>query len=83
MAADGAFVLTFGLPVFAPGRVAGQGNPSGQTAQSAELGEAQRLHGQVMKLYGEGKYREAIPLAGRSLAIREKALGTEHLDVAS
>ena len=34
-------------------------------------------------VYGnQGKYTEAEPLYRRSLAIREKALGAEHLDVA-
>ena len=32
------------------------------------------LDAQVTKLYGEGKYGEAIPLAQRSLAIYEKSL---------
>ena len=38
----------------------------------------------LAKLYQvQGKYAEAEPLYKRSLAIREKALGPEHLDVAT
>jgi CHAT domain-containing protein/Tfp pilus assembly protein PilF len=47
------------------------------------LEEAKQLSRQVAKLFGEGRYDEALPLAERSLAIREKALGAEHPDVAS
>ncbi len=43
--------------------------------------EARTLNTQVHKLYGEGKYAEAIPIARRVLAIREKTLGPDHLDV--
>ncbi|MEO0309547.1 MAG: tetratricopeptide repeat protein, partial [Gloeomargarita sp. DG02_3_bins_56] len=52
-------------------------------AQSAELQEAERLHQQVIELYERGRYAEAIPLAQRSLAIREQALGKDHPDVAT
>lgn len=47
------------------------------TAESAELTEARRLSSSVVKLYGEGKYDEALPLAKRALEIMEKALGKE------
>jgi len=36
------------------------------------------LNSLVLKLYGEGKYDEAIPLAKRALELREKALGPDH-----
>src|SRR6185295_1026440 len=52
--------------------------PSAQTA----LNEATRLNREVEKLYGEGKFRNAVPLAERALALREKALGSTHPDVA-
>jgi tetratricopeptide (TPR) repeat protein len=51
-------------------------------AQEGELAEAQRLNGQVFQYYTTGQYQEAIPLAERALAIREKALGPTHADVA-
>ncbi len=47
-----------------------------------ELDEAKSLNQQVVKLYQAGKYAEAIPLAQRALAIREKALGPAHPKVA-
>jgi len=47
------------------------------TAQQGD--DADALNSQVIKLYGEGKYAEAIPLAQRVLAIREKALGEDGL----
>jgi len=50
-------------------------------AQTAD--DADALNAQVVRLYGEGKYAEAIPLAERALAIREKALGPEHPSVAA
>lgn len=47
-----------------------------------ELDEAVRLNQQAFELYQLGSYAEAKPLFKRSLAIREKALGLEHPDVA-
>ena len=57
--------------------------PISVSAQTEDLEEANRLDRQVIQLFREGKYDEAIPLAERALAIREKALGAEHLDVAA
>lgn len=51
-------------------------------AQSTAVQEAERLNQQVIQLYNQGRYSEAIPLAERSLAIYEKALGANHPDVA-
>ena len=53
-------------------------NASGQE----DLETANTLNQQVIKLYNEGRYQEAIPLAERSLAIVEKALGPEDRRVA-
>jgi tetratricopeptide (TPR) repeat protein len=44
--------------------------------------EADRLDKLVTRLRGEGKFREAIPLAEQSVALHEKALGLHHPDVA-
>lgn len=44
--------------------------------------EASRLRRQVVKLYGEGKYEEATPLAERAQAILEEVFGGEHSSVA-
>ncbi|MBC7933194.1 MAG: CHAT domain-containing protein [Rubrivivax sp.] len=46
------------------------------------MAQADELNRQVMKLYGEGRYAEAIPLAERALALKEKAFGPDHLSVA-
>ena len=40
------------------------------------------MNQQVLQLIEEGKYAQAIPLAERALAIREKILGKEHRDTA-
>ena len=41
------------------------------------------LNKRVIELYRAGKFAEAIPLAQRALAIREKALGPNHPGVAT
>ena len=52
-------------------------------AQQQDLQETEALHRQVVQLYNQGRYAAAIPLAQNVLAIREKALGPEHPDVAN
>jgi tetratricopeptide (TPR) repeat protein len=77
-------VLTLGagcLPVLPPG--AAQSSSSFLIAQASEQEEADRLHQQVTKLYQQGKYAEAIPLAQRELAIRKQLHGENHPDVAT
>ncbi len=54
-------------------------DPDMASGQSSELMEA---HKSYKTLYQQGRYAEAEPLYQRSLAIREKALGPEHSDVA-
>ncbi|HKS26269.1 MAG TPA: tetratricopeptide repeat protein [Pyrinomonadaceae bacterium] len=49
-----------------------------QTAEPPELKEAGELSAQVVRLYGEKKYDEALPLAKRALKLREEKLGPEH-----
>ena len=64
--------------------LAGMGRDArGQGAKpdAGAVEEARRLNGEVERLYGEGKYDEAIPLAERALAMREATLGPEHMDV--
>src|SRR5450759_4616155 len=53
------------------------------TPAHAQTDEAAALNQQVIKLYNEGRYSEAIQLAQRLLTIQEKALGPEHPDVAT
>jgi CHAT domain-containing protein/tetratricopeptide (TPR) repeat protein len=43
---------------------------------------ADKLSADVSRLYQAGKYSEAIPIAEQVLALREKALGPDHPDVA-
>jgi CHAT domain-containing protein/Tfp pilus assembly protein PilF len=47
-----------------------------------DMEEAKRLAAEVERLVKEGKYDDALPLAQRALALREKVLGPDHLDVA-
>jgi TonB family protein len=53
-----------------------------QGAGQGGAAEADRLNAQVLKLYREGKYDEALPVAKRVVELREKALGGEDLKVA-
>jgi CHAT domain-containing protein/Flp pilus assembly protein TadD len=46
-----------------------------QASPQDKLAEAERLNQQVIQLYQQGKYNEAIPLAEQALAIRKKVLG--------
>ena len=50
---------------------------------SAAVGEVDSLNQKVGELYRQGKYSEALPLAERALAIREKELGPDHQQTAS
>ena len=54
-----------------------------QPSVAQQDNNADAHNNQAIKLYGEGKYAEAIPLAERALEIREKALGPDHPDVAT
>lgn len=51
-------------------------------SQLDEAAEAKELNRRVMELYGAGRYDEALPLAERALALREKVFGGEHAAVA-
>jgi len=55
--------------------------PSRPSTQVA-IQEATRLGILAAKLYSEGKFQEAFPLVEQTLALREKALGPRHPDVA-
>lgn len=57
---------------------AAQGTP----AASGEQAEAARLNAEVLRLYREEKYDDALPLARRVLELREKTLGPDDLSVA-
>jgi CHAT domain-containing protein/Tfp pilus assembly protein PilF len=55
---------------------------SPKTAAAKDLEEAERLGAEGEKLRNEGKLAAALPLAERSLSLREKVLGPKHLTVA-
>src|SRR4051812_40375998 len=57
------------------------GNAAAQ--KSDELARASALVQQVLQLYDQGRYADAIPLARKVLAILEKVLEPDHPDVAS
>src|SRR6202048_5261770 len=57
------------------------GNASISPAQQAD--EASELNKKVIELTNAGRYADAIPIAQQVLAIREKALGRDHPDVAT
>lgn len=65
-----------GLALATPGRAAGQDH-------SAELAEAQQLDKQIAALYDANNFSEAIILAERALAIRERVLGPDDPTVAT
>ncbi|MBD2212959.1 tetratricopeptide repeat protein [Nostoc linckia FACHB-104] len=75
--------MVLGILVSIPRKVAGQAQPLLSAQQSAELAVAERLNQQVEQMYQQGKYSEALPLAERALAIREKLLTKKHPDVAN
>jgi TonB family protein len=55
----------------------------GPAAGAGEPAESARLNADVIRLYREGKFDEALPLARRVLEVREKALGSDDMAVAS
>lgn len=56
---------------------------SAQTTQpSPALQEAQKISAEVVKLFQQKKYDEALPLAQRAISIRENELGKSHISVA-
>jgi CHAT domain-containing protein/tetratricopeptide (TPR) repeat protein len=55
------------------------GTPSLVPAQQAD--QVNELNKRFTELFNAGRYSEALPLAQRVLAIREKARGGDHLDI--
>lgn len=58
------------------------GSKQDVSATSPALTEAERLNQQVVQLYSEKRFDEALPLAKRALQLREAQLGREHQLVA-
>jgi CHAT domain-containing protein/Tfp pilus assembly protein PilF len=63
--------------------LAGSRAASGQSGNVWDSIDANGLTQQVIQLANQGRYLEAVPLAQRALALREKALGPESPDVAA
>jgi TonB family protein len=57
-------------------------NAASKSQASPELEEAARLNAEVLRLFGAGKYDEALPIAKRVLELRENAIGPNGLLVA-
>jgi TonB family protein len=74
-----AVALTFAtLLAVVPCRAQAGATTPGQAQTSPALQEAARLNSEVVKLFGAGKYAEALPLAARVVEMREKELGATH-----
>jgi hypothetical protein len=65
-----SLLICVSVPNASQATLTGQ-NPA---SQNAEIEESLRLAQAVVKLFNEGKYDEAYPLAKRALELREKAL---------
>lgn len=50
------------------------------TDRDRDLVEADKLYNESVSLSGKGQYNQAIPLAERAVALREKSLGAGHPD---
>jgi tetratricopeptide (TPR) repeat protein len=72
------YILIFVITVLS---IAYIGQPSFSKENDTEI--AKVLNQKVFKLFNEGRYNEAIPIAEKALAIREKNLGLEHPEVAT
>lgn len=59
-----------------------QPSSSKSAAPRSDLAEAEQLNAQVVKLYSEGKYDQALPMAEQVVAVTEKAFGANHVLVA-
>lgn len=53
---------------------------SASDSETRQLTEAANLNSTVIKLFGAGKFDEALPLAQRVLEIRERVLGADDED---
>jgi CHAT domain-containing protein len=69
--------------VLASGTPRSSAQPPAATPSQAALAEAERLDTQVEQLDKQGKFAEAVPLAERSLSLREQQLGPRHPGVAA
>lgn len=61
----------------APAASGASARDNSASSRPSELQEADQLSASVAQLYAAGKYKEALPLAERALALREKVLQDE------
>ena len=92
----GALFLLLSLCATAPadtpaGKSAGGSSPaaSGATPKAsispdvqAKIAKSRALTGRMEQLFGEGKVKEAIPVAKQALEVIESVVGEEHVDAA-
>ncbi|NET67072.1 MAG: tetratricopeptide repeat protein [Moorea sp. SIO1G6] len=79
-----ALVSLISVGVITPLTTVGQTTIAQQQESGQEqLAKAKQLNQQVIELYKQGKYSEAIPLAQDALRIRKQLLGEEHPDIAT
>jgi TonB family protein len=78
-----AVMLSLFLLVSLPGTRCGCVALQQEDTKSAELEQASKLSRQVLSLFSENKFDEALPLAKQALEITEKILGRDHEAVAS
>lgn len=68
-------VLTISCAFFSSLAQQEKSSDASKMAQSAESIEADKLHAQVVKLFHEKKFNDALPMAKQAAELREKSLG--------
>lgn len=76
-------LMAIGIIVNIPVSLLAQSQPIQQVGQLNTEEEVKQKNLQVLRLYMEGNYIDAINLAERTLAIAQKILGKEHLELAT
>jgi TonB family protein len=72
-----ALVFMTGAPLSPVGLTIEVNQQSASDSETRQLTEAANLNSTVKKLFAEGKFDEALPLAKRVLEIRERVLGAD------
>lgn len=76
-------LMAMGIIVNIPVSLLAQSQPIQQVGQPNSEEEVKQKNLQVLRLYMEGNYTDAINLAERTLAIAQKILGKEHPELAT
>ena len=58
-------------------------NVLGQTASNPEVDKVEAMNGQILALYRQGQYTQALDLAVKALKLSEDTLGPEHPETAT